>query len=126
MPNVFHTKSQGLPRDLYSLEIQNKVSTLKSHIPEFTKECLASDVDLLKRISKFGKDENLAEVKSECSWRTKIFKLFSTDLMQRQSTLLPNLYQKLNRKESCVEILVENRDEIGSDFYRNSFTTTTV
>ena len=50
----------------------------------------------------------------------KIFKLFATDLMQRQSDHLPQLYQHMiqHDHENTVSLLVKKRDVIGSDFYR--------
>ena len=50
----------------------------------------------------------------------KIFKLFATDLMQRQSDHLPQLYYHMiqHDHENTVSLLVKKRDVIGSDFYR--------
>ena len=50
----------------------------------------------------------------------KIFKLFATDLMQRQSDHLPQFYQHMmeHDHENTVMLLVKKRDVIGSDFYR--------
>ena len=59
-------------------------------------------------------------LKTNSSWAMKIFKLFATDLMQRQSDHLPQFYHHMihHDHENTVSLLVKKRDVIGGDFYR--------
>ena len=59
-------------------------------------------------------------LKHNSTWAMKIFKLFATDLMQRQSDHLPLFYQHMiqHEHENVVTLLVKKRDVIGTDFYR--------